>query len=235
MASNTKTYVSAAVLRLYEDGKLKLDAPVAGLLSKESVETLRRGGYQPDAITVRHLLTHTSGIFDYAMTPAYQEAVLGARTNGGPATSRSGSRSTRASRTACPGTVFKYSDTGYILLGEIIERVSGQPLAAALRALLSYERNGWKATWLETLEPVPAGVRRSRPTSTSAIVDTYAFDPSFDLCGGAGWRQIRGTWPRSPARCSRERCTGRRNARRDAVAAAGSRRSGTIDTGSTPR
>ena len=76
MASNTKTYVSATALRLYEDGKLKLDAPIATLLSRESIETLRRGGYDPNVITVRHLLTHTSGIFDYAMSAPYQEAAL---------------------------------------------------------------------------------------------------------------------------------------------------------------
>jgi len=185
MASNTKTYVAAATLRLYEDGKIKLDAPISGLLSKESVETLRRGGYDPDKITVRHLLTHTSGIFDYAMSAPYQEAALG----------NPKKRWTRAEQVrfavdhgqpyGAPGTVFKYSDTGYILLAEIIERLTGQPYAAAMRSLLGYAKNGWKSTWLETLEPAPAGVL-DRAHQYIGAMDTYSFDPSIDLYGGGG-------------------------------------------------
>ena len=185
MASNTKTYVSAAILRLYEEGKLGLDDPIPGLLSTESVEALRRGGYQPDAITVRHLLTHTSGIFDYAMTPAFQEAVFGSPNKRWTRDEQVRFAVDKGQPYGAPGTVFKYSDTGYILLGEIIERKSGLPLAAALRTLLGYDRNGWKTTWLETLEPVPAGAP-DRAHQYLGEVDTYAFDPSFDLYGGGG-------------------------------------------------
>jgi len=198
IASNTKTYVAAAVLRLVEEGTLRLDAPIAGLLSGESVEVLRRGGYRPDAITVRHLLTHTSGIFDYAMSAPYQEVV-----NGNPT-----KRWTRAEQIRFavdqgqpygePGSVFHYSDTGYILLGEIVERVTGQSMAVALRSLLGYARNGWTATWFETLEPAPAG-GADRAHQYMGDVDTYAFDPSFDLFGGGGLAAT----PRDMARFTR--------------------------------
>jgi D-alanyl-D-alanine carboxypeptidase len=185
MASNTKTYVAAAALRLVEEGKLKLEAPIAGLLSTESVETLRRGSYDPDVITVRHLLTHTGGVFDYAMSPAYQEAVFSSPSKRWTRDEQLRGAMTTGKPYGAPGTVYKYSDTGYILLGEIIERLTGQPLAAALRSLLNYERNGWKATWLETLEPVPAGTA-DRAHQYVGTVDTYAWDPSFDLYGGGG-------------------------------------------------
>ncbi|HKP27911.1 MAG TPA: serine hydrolase domain-containing protein [Gemmatimonadales bacterium] len=185
MASNTKTYVAAATLRLYEDAKLKLDAPIATLLSKESIETLRRGGYDPDVITVRHLVTHTSGIFDYAMSTPYQEAVFGSPNKRWTREEQLRFAVDKGQPYGAPGTVFKYSDTGYILLGEIIERVSGQPLAAALGALLNYRKNGWKMTWLETLQPEPAGVL-PRAHQYFGALDTYAWDPSFDLYGGGG-------------------------------------------------
>lgn len=185
MASNTKTYVAAGVLRLYEDAKLRIDAPIASLLSKESIETLRRGGYDPDVITVRHLLTHTSGIFDYAMSTPYQEAVFGSPTRRWTREEQLRFAVDKGQPYGAPGTVFKYSDTGYILLGEIIERVSGKPLAEALRTLLNYKGNGWNETWLETLEPEPAGVR-PRAHQYFGTVDTYAWDPSFDLYGGGG-------------------------------------------------
>ena len=185
MASNTKTYVAAATLRLYEDGKLRLDAPIATLLSKESVETLRRGGYDPDVITVRHLLTHTSGIFDYAMSEPFQEVVFGTPNKRWTRDEQLRFAVDKGQPYGPPGTVFKYSDTGYILLGEIVERVSGQSLALALRSLLNYQKNGWTMTWLETLEPEPTGVR-PRAHQYFGTVDTYAWDPSFDLYGGGG-------------------------------------------------
>ena len=185
MASNTKTYVAAAALRLYEEGKLKLDAPIASLLSKESIETLRSGSYDPNVITVRHLLTHTGGIFDYAMSPEYQETVFSTPNKRWTREEQLRGAVTTGKPYGAPGTVFHYSDTGYILLGEIIERLTGQPLAAALRSLLNYERNGWKTTWLETLESVPAGTA-DRAHQYFGTVDTYAWDPSFDLYGGGG-------------------------------------------------
>ena len=185
MASNTKTYVAAAVLRLQEEDKVKLDAPIAGLLSKESAEQLKRGGYDADAITVRHLLTHTSGIFDYAMTPAFQEAVFGSPTKRWTREEQVRFAVDKGQPYGAPGTVFHYSDTGYLLLAEIIERLSGKPLAESLRSLLNYERNGWKTTWLETLEKAPAGVS-DRAHQYIGETDTYAFDPSFDLFGGGG-------------------------------------------------
>jgi len=198
IASNTKTYVSASVLRLYEDGKVKLDAPIAGLLGAESVETLRRGGYKPDAITVRHLLTHTSGIFDYAMSAPFQEAVNGNPTKRWTRPEQVRFAVDKGQPYGEPGSIFHYSDTGYLLLAEIVERITGQPMAAALRSLLAYERNGLTATWFETLEPAPAGVA-DRAHQYMGDVDTYAFDPSFDLYGGGGLAAT----PRDMARFTR--------------------------------
>lgn len=185
MASNTKTYVAAATLRLYEEGKLALDAPIAGLLSQESITELQRDGYDARAITVRHLLTHTSGLFDYAMTPAFQEAVFGSPTKRWTRDEQVRFAVDSGQPYGAPGAVFHYSDTGYILLGEIIERLTGKPLAASLRTLLNYEGNGWKTTWLETLEPPPPGTL-DRAHQYIGALDTYPFDPSFDLYGGGG-------------------------------------------------
>ena len=62
-----------------------------------------------------------------------------------------------------PGAVYAYSDTGYGLLGEIIERATGAPLADAYRTLLDFEGLHLDATYLESLEPAPPGSRRPRP------------------------------------------------------------------------
>jgi D-alanyl-D-alanine carboxypeptidase len=84
-----------------------------------------------------------------------------------------------------PGEVYRYSDTGYILLGEIVERLTGQTMAAAFRELLKYDGVGLKHTWLESAEPVPEGTIE-RAHQYYADIDTFAGDPSFDLYGGGG-------------------------------------------------
>jgi D-alanyl-D-alanine carboxypeptidase len=62
VASMTKTFVAAAVLRLVEEGKVNLDDPITDYLSAESLDVLRADGYDVDQITVRQLLQHTSGL-----------------------------------------------------------------------------------------------------------------------------------------------------------------------------
>jgi len=185
IASNTKTFVAAAILRLWEDGLLDLDSPMAGHLPSEFSAMLRSDGYDPEAITIRHLLTHTSGLFDYG---DYNESFeLWGR--------NPKRRWTRGEQLqvamdwgdayGVPGEVFRYADTGYILLGEILERVSGKPMGVALRQLVDYEGIDLTSTWLESLEPRPEGVP-DRAHQYMGGVDTYTFDPSADLYGGGG-------------------------------------------------
>ena len=109
-ASLTKVLATTpAALLLLERGKLNLDAPAWTYLP----EFKEQG---KDAITLRHLLTHTSGLrpgltrgswsgYRTAIRMACAEAV-----------------------TTTPGTVFHYSDINFIVLGEIVQRVSGLPL-----------------------------------------------------------------------------------------------------------
>ncbi|MGH9862268.1 MAG: glycoside hydrolase family 3 N-terminal domain-containing protein, partial [Candidatus Acidiferrales bacterium] len=120
LASLTKVVgTTTAAMMLYERGDLALDAPVASYLPE-----FKRG---PDAaakeqITVRHLLMHSSGLPGYVRF--FQEVKtrqeLLDRVYALPLEYPTGSRSL-------------YSDLGIILLGEIIERVSGQPLDAFLQ------------------------------------------------------------------------------------------------------
>ena len=60
-----------------------------------------------------------------------------------------------------PGAKFQYSDTGYVLLGEIIERAAGDSLAAVARREQGFDRLGLATTWWEIAEPAPAARARS--------------------------------------------------------------------------
>ncbi|MDQ3410529.1 MAG: beta-lactamase family protein [Chloroflexota bacterium] len=185
IASNTKTHVAAAMLRLVERGRLTLDTALAGLLPKAYLTVLRDGGYDPGAMTVRMLAWHTSGLRDYAQTEEYFAVVLGDR----------GRRWTRLEQVrfamalgppvGMAGERFAYADTGYILLGQIIEDLSRQPLAAALRSLLRFDELGLSATYLESLEEAPPGLGE-RARIYLGEDDVSTIDPSFDLYGGGG-------------------------------------------------
>jgi D-alanyl-D-alanine carboxypeptidase len=186
IASTTKTFTAAAILRLTEDGRLGLDEPIAGRLPVAFVQELVQGGYDPDAITVRHLLLHTSGLYDYASDPAFLAVV-----SGDP-----GRRWTRFEQVhfamehgapvGAPGDRWHYADTGYILLGEIIERVTGAPLGAAYRELLSFAALGLTHTYLEREEPAPVGIPQRAHQYLGDLDATTLLDPSADLYGGGG-------------------------------------------------
>lgn len=113
VASLTKVLVTApAILLLHEAGQIDLEAPLLRYLPDCA-------GGGKDAITVRQLLTHTSGLLaGLPASPAWQgrEAAL--------------LLASLERVTHVPGSVFRYSDINYILLGLLIERVAGMPLDA---------------------------------------------------------------------------------------------------------
>ncbi len=120
LGSITKQFTAMAVLLLAQEGKLSVDDPVS-----------RHWSDAPEAwrgITIHQLLTHTSGLFNYTALPSY-------------------GRDMRKTKTPLeilrevadrplefqPGTQMKYSNTGYVLLGLLIERLSGMSYAEFVR------------------------------------------------------------------------------------------------------
>ena len=127
-----KTYAAAVALQLVQEGRMELDAPVARYLGDQPWFTRL-----PNAadITVRMLMNHTSGIVRYEFderfladlvkdpyrtwTPADRVAYL-----------------VGATPPFAAGQGWEYSDTNYILLGAIIERLTGQPYYTEMRRRL---------------------------------------------------------------------------------------------------
>ncbi|MFC0134901.1 serine hydrolase domain-containing protein [Massilia eurypsychrophila] len=110
-ASLTKVLATApSVLLLAEAGKLDLEAPLARYFPE-------CGGNGKDGMTVRHLLTHNSGLpAGLPALPAWE----------GTAAAQELACARRV--TDAPGAAFRYSDVNYILLGNLVQRVSGMPL-----------------------------------------------------------------------------------------------------------
>jgi D-alanyl-D-alanine carboxypeptidase len=192
IASVTKPFVAAAALRLVEEGVVSIDDTVATLLAGEYDDLLRSGGYDTGAITLRHLLTHTSGIYDFA-SDAYDPSIPDGFT--ARVAQEPGRRWTRSEQIGFavshgrsygrPGTVFGYSDTGACLVGEILERATGRSMGAAIRDLVGYDRLGLRHTWHESVEPEPPDLP---PLSHQyeGDMDVAGIDASVDLWGGGG-------------------------------------------------
>jgi len=185
LASTTKTYVAAAILRLMEQGKLDLDDAISKHLPVNQLELLKTGKYQAGQISIRHLLTHTSGLWDYAMSEAYGTAVQENPEHRWTRNEQLQFAMDQGEHYGVPGEIYHYSDTGYILLGQIIEQRSGMALAPALRKLLKFDALNLNTTWLESLEPAPK-LAPARVHQYWGDVDTIAWDPSLDLYGGGG-------------------------------------------------
>ncbi|MER7133493.1 serine hydrolase domain-containing protein [Streptosporangium saharense] len=183
-ASVTKTFTAVTVLRLAEQGKLRLDDPISKHLDPSLVRRVHvLGGHSYGArITVRQLLGHTAGLYDYATDERWiaevaarphrtwtpQQLVDWALTHGRPYFR--------------PGEGSHYSDTGYILAGYVIEKVSGLPLHRAYRTLL-LDPLKLRGTYLEHWER-HRGAPLSHPYFGS--VDARDWNPTFDTFAGGG-------------------------------------------------
>jgi D-alanyl-D-alanine carboxypeptidase len=121
IGSLTKTFIAALVLRLQEEGRLLLDDPIAKWLPA-----------YPGAkrITVRMLLSHRSGIFDYFSHPRYESSVFSRPRHHWQAAEI---LALRGPRYCLPGKCFHYSNTNYVLLGVIIKKVTGVSAARGIR------------------------------------------------------------------------------------------------------
>src|SRR5262245_5255835 len=186
VASMTKTVVAAAVLRLVEEGKLKLGDPISQHLAPETVDVLRADGHDVDAITVRMLLQHTGGFYDYAMDIAYEARNIAEPEHRWTRLEQVQLATELGDPVGEPGEVFNYSDTGYILLGEILEGVTGKTLPAAVRSVIPFDELGLDDTYWETLEDAPAGAKQRAHQYFGTDIDNIGFDNSQDLYGGGG-------------------------------------------------
>jgi D-alanyl-D-alanine carboxypeptidase len=92
----------------------------------------------------------------------------------------------RFKKTAEPGADFAYSDTGYSLLGEIIEAKTGGDFAAAYRKLLRFDALGMQSTWMEAFEPAPRLSAGFAHAYGDNGLDTRGIDATADTYGGGG-------------------------------------------------
>jgi CubicO group peptidase (beta-lactamase class C family) len=120
IGSVTKQFTGLAILKLQEEGRLSVEDAICTYLDECPA------AWQP--LTIRHLLTHTAGIPNLTDFPDYPET-MSEPTTPAATMQRFADRPLEFE----PGTSFAYSNSGYILLGIIIEAASGQPYAEYLQ------------------------------------------------------------------------------------------------------
>jgi D-alanyl-D-alanine carboxypeptidase len=127
IASITKLFTSTLILQLHDQGRLDLSAPLSGYLPDYP-------GEGASTITPHQLLTHTSGIRNFDTVRSYEEAATrGMEMYQLPHTSDELlSRYAAGPLVHEPGTTFEYNNADYIILGKIIEALTGQSFAEAL-------------------------------------------------------------------------------------------------------
>lgn len=119
IASVTKTFVATAVLQLVDSKKLSLDDTVARFVPRVP---------NGETITVRQLLNHTSGLFDFIYDPVFQ-AACGADPLENWKPEQLLSSSILHEPYFAPGQGFHYSNTNYVVLGMIVEKVTGRKIS----------------------------------------------------------------------------------------------------------
>lgn len=161
LASITKQFTAMLIMQQVEKGKIGLDDFIGKYISDYPKPAA-------DKVTVRHLLTHTSGIFNY--------------------TEIRDTRNDRAPRTVAeiielfstrplefePGTKMKYSNSGYVLLGSVLEKVTGRPFERLLRDSI-LEPLGMKNTGYDHSETIlkrrAAGYERPVTLANASFLD----------------------------------------------------------------
>ncbi len=181
IASLTKTYVATVVLQLVGEGKLRLTDTVErwlpGLVPKGN------------KMTVHQLLNHTTGLYDHERDPQVLEPYLSGKLGYYWSPLRLVKLAVTRKARFAPGAskTSSYSSTNYLVLGLIVERVTGNPIGAELKRRLFQPLRLTRTTYptRETQLPSPYAHGYFLIGGQPPLVDLSAFSPSLSGAAGA--------------------------------------------------
>jgi len=173
IGSITKQFTATLILQLVEEGKLKLDGKITDYLTDYRKDT-------GDRVTIHHLLNHTSGIPSYTSRPDFRTAIM----RNPYKVEDFVKQLTSGDLEFEPGSKFVYNNSGYVLLGAIIEKVTGKSYETVLteRILkpLGMTNSGYDST--SPLMPKRASGYQKRP---SGYVNAPYLDMSLPYAAGS--------------------------------------------------
>lgn len=181
IGSITKTFTGSVILQLAEEGKLSLDDPIS-----RYVDGVPNG----ENISLRVLITMTSGLASYTLDDSFQEEWFG-NPQGGWTPEQLLAKAFELPPLFAPGEQFNYSNTNFILLGQVIEKVTERSYAEALAERI-FDPMGLSDTFMpvanELPEPHSTGftMQATEPGATEPL-DATDWNPSF---GGAAGQLV---------------------------------------------
>jgi CubicO group peptidase (beta-lactamase class C family) len=171
LGSLTKQFTAAAILLLEERGKLKIDDPVKVYLPDAPAAW--------DKVTIYHVLTHTSGIPSFTSFPDYRT------TEATPSTPEQlVARFKDKPLEFVPGEKWTYSNSGYVLLGYLIEKISGEEYAKFIQANI-FDPLGMKDSGYDSNSAVIPRRAAGYEPGTNGPVNTGFIHMSIPFSGGA--------------------------------------------------
>ena len=182
IGSNTKTFVAVLIMKMVEEGKVKLDEPIETYLPG----LIKGQGVDGKKITVRQLLQHTSGLPEYIDESAVD--YFGTRND---YVSPRDLLDTALARPAqfAPGAKFAYTNTNYIVLGLLAERVGKRPIAEQIEVKI-IKPLGLKHTYMpgpgeKTLRGKHPRGYHTRDNKPGKLEDITDLNPSMAWTAGA--------------------------------------------------
>jgi CubicO group peptidase (beta-lactamase class C family) len=165
LGSITKQFTATIILQLVEQGKIKLDAKLSDYLPDYRKDT-------GEKVTIHHLLTHTSGIPSYTGQPGFFQNVSRNPYKVDEFVKKYASGDLEFE----PGSKFRYNNSGYFLLGAIIERVTGKPYEQVLKQNI-FDPLGMKNTGYDHYATIIA----KRASGYIKTPDGYLNAPYLDM------------------------------------------------------
>ena len=167
LQSAAKMYMGAAILQLHEQGKISLDAPITQYLPEKFSRYIDKAA----TVSVRNVLSHTSGIADYLESPVYityvlqhpgylftSEELLGYITN--------------KNQQFTPGSRFEYSNTNFLILALIADAITGDHTALIRQKILA--PLGLTNTFYRNIKGHPALVNSYLDRFSTGVVENVS-------------------------------------------------------------
>ncbi len=173
IGSITKQFTAVVVLQLVAEGKLKLDEKLVTYLPDYRKDTGSR-------VTLHHLLNHTSGIPSYTGLPGFMQNDARDAFTVSDFVKRFASGDLEFE----PGSRFRYNNSGYFLLGAIIEKVSGKPYAQVLQERI-FDKLGMKHSGYDTAAPLIAKRASGYMLRPQGYVNAPYLDMSIPYAAGS--------------------------------------------------
>ncbi|MBP8239045.1 MAG: beta-lactamase family protein [Saprospiraceae bacterium] len=174
VGSTVKMFTATTVLKLAEEGKFSLDDKIADYLQGDVIDKIENA----DQATIRQLLQHSSGIYNYIQNLQFQTASLNDLIKGWKAADLL-QYAYHQPAYFQPGEDVRYSNTGYIMLGMLIEHVEGKPFYEVFEEKI-FAPLGLSMTTFAATDPVPDGIVRG-------YIDIYSNVQVIECTYFSGW------------------------------------------------